>query len=107
MIHDVVAATYKGDYRIELRFNDGAGGVVDFSGYLDRAGIFERFKDIEFFKQFKINEDLGTLTWDNEIDIAPETLYAEATGAPLPHWMEKKRKHPANKSMQPTRYTRG
>jgi hypothetical protein len=107
MIHDVVLATYKGDYRIELRFDDGKGGVVDFSGYLDRGGVFARFKNIEFFKQFRINEDLGTLTWQDEIDIAPETLYAEATGASLPHWMEERRKHPAKKSIQPTRHTRG
>jgi hypothetical protein len=102
MIHDVVAATYKGDYQIELRFDDGASGIVDFSGYLDRGGIFSRFKDIDFFKQFKINEDLGTLTWQNEIDLAPETLYAQATGTPLPRWMEKKRKQSV-KPAQPTR----
>jgi hypothetical protein len=107
MIHDLVFAVYRGDYKIELRFDNGKGGTVDFSGYLDRGGVFDHFKDIEFFKQFKINEDLGTLTWQNEIDIAPETLYAEATGTLLPHWMETKRKHPVNKSMQPTRSTRG
>ncbi len=31
MIHDVVRAVYKGDYNIELEFNDGKRGVVDFS----------------------------------------------------------------------------
>ena len=107
MIHDVVFASHKGGYRIELRFDNGKTGVVDFTGYLDRGGVFDRFKDIEFFKQFRINEELGTLTWQDEIDIAPETLYAEATGTSLPRWMENKRKHPVNKSMQPTRYTRG
>jgi hypothetical protein len=107
MIHDIVFASYKGDYRIELRFDDGKGGTVDFSGYLDRGGVFDRFKDIEFFKQFKINEDLGTLTWQNEIDIAPETLYAEATGTPLPEWMEKKGTKSANRPIQPNRYTGG
>jgi hypothetical protein len=28
------------------------------------------------------------ITWGNEVDLAPEVLYAEATGEPLPAWME-------------------
>jgi hypothetical protein len=40
MIHDVVAAVYKGGYRIELEFDDGNRGVVDFSKYLDKGGVF-------------------------------------------------------------------
>ncbi len=92
MIHEVVSASYKGEYRIEVTFDDGKQGVVDFSKYLDKGGVFARFKDIRFFKNFKINEELGVLTWQDEIDIAPETLYAEATRTPLPDWIEKKGK---------------
>jgi len=88
MIHDVVAAEYKGEYRIEIKFDDGKTGVVDFSGYLKRGGVFDRFHDIEFFKRFSVNEELGTLTWGSEIDVAPETLYSEATGTSLPAWMQ-------------------
>lgn len=88
MIHDVVAAVYKGGYRIELEFDDGNRGVVDFSKYLDKGGVFQRFRDIEFFRGFSVNDQLGTLTWGNEVDVAPETLYAEATGSDLPSWME-------------------
>ena len=43
MLHDVISATYRGDYRIELEFDDGARGVVDFSSYLQRGGVFQRF----------------------------------------------------------------
>jgi len=87
MSHDVVSATYKGDYRIEVTFDDGKSGVVDFSRYVDKGGVFERFRDMDFFRSFHVNEELGVLAWGGEIDIAPETLYAEATGTPLPEWM--------------------
>jgi len=97
MIHDVVSASYQGEYKIEITFDDGKRGVVDFSKYLHKGGVFDRFKDIGFFRNFKINEELGVLTWGNEIDVAPETLYAEATRAPLPDWMEKERKPSANR----------
>ena len=66
---------------------DGKAGVVDFAPYLRRGGVFERFRDLSFFRQFRVDPELGALTWADEIDIAPETLYALATGAPLPEWM--------------------
>jgi hypothetical protein len=96
MIHDVVRAVYKGGYTIELEFDDGERGLVDFSKYLHKGGVFERLNDLEFFRTFTVSEDLGTLTWGNEIDVAPETLYAEATGRGLPSWMDPDEEHSAN-----------
>ena len=87
MIHDIIDAEYKGDYLIELFFDDGKRGIVDFSKYLKRGGVFRKFKNIEYFRAFQINKELGVLTWADELDIAPETLYAEATGTRLPSWM--------------------
>jgi hypothetical protein len=88
MIPDVITARYIDNYKIEVIFDDGKKGIVDFSKYLKMGGIFERFKDIEFFKNFTINEELGIITWKDELDVSPETLYSEATGAPLPSWVE-------------------
>ncbi len=105
MIHDVISAVYRGGYRIEVTFDDGKKGVVDFRKYLRRGGVFERFEDIEFFRTFTINQELGILTWQDEIDIAPERLYTEATGAPFPGWAEKKVKSVA-KSVQRTANSR-
>lgn len=89
MIHDVISAIYKDDYKIEIEFDDGKKGIMDFSKYLNKGGVFERFRDMEFFRHFEVNPELGVLSWQNEIDIAPETLYAEATGSPLPDWMDR------------------
>ena len=88
MIPDVISARYIDNYKIEVVFDDGKKGIVDFSRYLKMGGIFERFKNIEFFKNFTINEELGIITWQDELDVSPETLYSEATGAPLPSWVE-------------------
>ncbi len=88
MLHDVVSATLVDEYTIEMVFDDGKRGVVDFSQYLDRGGVFERLRDPDFFRSFTVDRELGVITWGGEIDIAPETLYAEATGSPLPAWME-------------------
>ena len=100
MVHDVVGAVYKGEYRIELEFDDGKRGVVDFSKYLDRGGVFERFKDMEFFRGFSVNDELGALTWGNEVDVAPETLYAEATCSSLLSWMETEEVETTNRRLE-------
>lgn len=102
MLKDVISASYKGGYKIEVTFEDDATGIVDFEKYLDKGGVFNKFKDIDFFKRFSINEELGVLTWGNEIDIAPETLYAEATQSPLPDWVDLSQNSLANKSLQTT-----
>ena len=45
--------------------------------------------DPNVFRKASINRDLGIATWEDEVDIAPETVYSLATGSPLPDWMEK------------------
>lgn len=107
MVPDLVSAAYKGEYRIEVTFDDGVTGLVDFSKYLSRGGVFERLRDKDFFLNFTVNEELGVLTWKDEIDIAPETLYSEATGAPLPDWMDVEGAPSANLSLEPTGMDRG
>lgn len=102
MIHDVISARYKGGYRIEIEFDDGKQGIIDFSTYLQKGGIFNRFKDLVFFRAFSVNMELGTLTWGDEIDIAPETLYANATGLGFPAWMKAEDPRSANKRVNLT-----
>ena len=87
MSYDVKSANYIKDYKIEVTFENGKSGIIDFQPYIKKGGIYSKLKDIDYFKSFQINHELGIITWDNEIDIAPETLYSEATGEPLPDWM--------------------
>jgi len=86
-MHDVKSAKYLDGYRIEVTFDNGRSGIADFSAYPARGGIFDKFRDMNFFKRCQVNHELGVLAWDDEIDIAPETLYSMATGEPLPEWM--------------------
>lgn len=88
MSHDVISARYVGEYQIEVTFEDGKHGVVDFRPYIRRGGVFAKLADLSFFRQFSVHPELGVLTWGEEVDIAPETLYSEATGMPLPEWMQ-------------------
>jgi hypothetical protein len=74
----VVAAEYRGDYRIRVVFDDGLEATVDFRRWLD-GPIFEPLKGLAYFSRFFI--DGGTVAWPNGADIAPETLHREAQAA--------------------------
>ena len=89
MYYDAISAEYSGDYKLKIWFADGKSGVVDFTPYIRKGGIFGKLADLENFKRFTVNHELGVITWDGEIDIAPETLYSAATQEPLPQWVEK------------------
>lgn len=71
-------AKYVGDYRLQLRFNDGAEGVVDLSDCLD-GEVFQPLKAIEKFSAFKVDPDIETIVWENGADMAPEFLYERMT----------------------------
>ena len=72
MILHVIEAKYLKNYQIWLKFNNGKFGEVDLSSEL-WGEVFEPLKDLNFFKDFKIENH--TIAWENGADIAPESLY--------------------------------
>jgi hypothetical protein len=80
MQYDVLEARYIDGYRVWLRFRDGTQGEVDFRSHI-RGFIFQPLKDLSFFRRFRVDPELQTLSWPNGADIAPETLYDEVRAA--------------------------
>jgi hypothetical protein len=64
------------DHRLRVVFENGAQGEVDFSRHRWN-GVFAPLEDPEYFAQVRL--DLGAVTWPNDADIDPETLYHWAT----------------------------
>ena len=83
MLQDIVAAKTLGDYRLQLRFEDGTEGVVDLASQLSFNGIFEPLRDTAYFSRFRVDPELGTLTWPNGADLDPDVLYGRITGKTL------------------------
>lgn len=71
----VVAAKANDDYTLDLKFNDGSAKRFDVKPYLDYE-VFKELKNLERFKKIRIA--FGTVQWENEQDISPETLYLES-----------------------------
>jgi len=70
----VVEARYVGGYTVWLKFSDGTEGEVDLASEL-WGEVFEPLKNPGYFKSFIVHPELGTLSWPNGADLAPEFLY--------------------------------
>jgi len=79
MYFDLKSVELVGGYVLNLEFEDGLTGKVDLSKYVEEGTVFVRLRDPLYFKTVRI--EYGTLLWGKgEDDVAPETLYEEATG---------------------------
>jgi len=84
----IIEARHAGGHKLELFFGDGRSGIVDFAKYIEERGVLGRLADPEFFRTFRIDRESGGIAWSDEIEIDSDFLYSEATGAPLPAWMQ-------------------
>lgn len=61
--------------RLAVVFRGGKQGIFDCKPYFTDP-YWKRLADPSFFKL--VHVDYGTLTWPNEIDIAPEEVWRDA-----------------------------
>ncbi len=73
-------------YRLHLSFEDGTEGEIDGTRWLRREppGVFGPLRDPAVFAQVRVQHELGTITWPDDVDLCPDVLYALAHGIPLP-----------------------
>lgn len=73
-----VAVRVLPDFKLWLRYSDGAEGEVDLSDLAGR-GVFKLWNDYKAFERAHIG-DHGEITWNDEIDLCPDALYMRLTG---------------------------
>jgi hypothetical protein len=61
-------------YRLRVSFNDGVARDVDCS-FLLRGSLGEPLRDLEYFRQVRVDPDARTIVWPNGLDPAPELLH--------------------------------
>jgi hypothetical protein len=72
MFLEVTQASYINDFKLALKFNDGAEMTVDLENELT-GSVFTPLKDKNKFRKFSIV--FNTIEWENGADFAPEYLY--------------------------------
>ena len=74
----LVEVKAKPNYRLWLRYEDGVEGEVDLSNDVGK-GVFAYWNDPKNFEKVHIGES-GQLSWSDELDICPDSMYLEITG---------------------------
>ena len=77
-MNKIVSVEPLDDYKILLTFSNNEKRIKDMKPYLNK-GVFRKLKDKNFFSSVHVSFD--TISWDNEIDLCPDTLYE--TSIPL------------------------
>jgi hypothetical protein len=72
---EVTAAEAEPGYVVDLTFSDGTKKRVCLRPLLS-GDAFEPMLDERVFGQLRVDDELGTITWPNCADLAPETLYS-------------------------------
>jgi len=71
----VIAVKPLDGYKLEIEFNDGVKRVIDCS-FLLHGTLGTPLKDLEYFRQVRVDDDARTIVWPNGLDPAPELLHA-------------------------------
>ena len=70
----VIAVRPLDRYKLEIEFDDGVVRVIDCS-FLLHGTLGEPLKDLDYFRQVRVDDDARTIVWPNGLDPAPELLH--------------------------------
>ncbi len=74
-MHWVTAVEYIESYKLKLTFNDKVSKTVDLQNIVGGNGVFKPLKNINYFKNVRLDDTGTTVCWDNGADICPDSLY--------------------------------
>lgn len=77
MMHDLFTITdfeIVAPYTLRLTFDDGVIKTIDFAPML-RGELYAPLRDINFFNQVRLDEEVGTIVCPNDADFDPATLH--------------------------------
>ena len=81
---DVVDVKPLDEHKLELSFADGLKAVIDMKQVVRSFdGVFAPLEDPEFFRQVRVDPEIGTIVWPNGADVCPDVLYSYASGKPI------------------------
>ena len=79
---DVIAVECLGEYRLRLTFEGGEKGEVDVAQLVSFDGVFEPLSNDDYFRQVRVEPDVGTIVWPNGADFCPDVLYEQIHPTP-------------------------
>lgn len=62
--------------QLRLTFSDGLVRELDFDPAL-KGGVLEELRDPAVFREVRVDEVAGTITWPNGVDLDPDVLHGD------------------------------
>ena len=84
MLKDIIEVRPLEGYRLFLKFENGVEGEVDVAELVRFEGVFAPLRDIVKFREVRVNTELGTIRWSDDVDLYPDVLYAQVAHEPIP-----------------------
>ncbi|PZN77736.1 MAG: hypothetical protein DM484_14020 [Candidatus Methylumidiphilus alinenensis] len=79
MLYEITDAKACPNHTVTLMWSDGTRGVVDFTPYLAKGGLFNNLKDPDYFiREMRMLRGGIGLTWPNEVDFSSDGLRHDA-----------------------------
>jgi len=76
------------NYSIFVGFSDGTQGTIDLN-HLAHKGVFCDWDKNDLFTKVYI-DDYGAITWNDAIDICPDSIYLQLRGMNFEQWQQQK-----------------
>jgi hypothetical protein len=81
---DITEAPPLENRNLDPTFADGLhAGVAMDSVIKDYSRVFAALNDDSFFRQVRVDRELGTVVWPSGADVSPDVLYSFASGKPI------------------------
>jgi hypothetical protein len=71
-------------HHLRVAFNDGVVRDIDCS-FLLHGTLGEALRDLEYFRQVRVEDEARTIVWPNGLDPAPELLHGDYEPATPDH----------------------
>jgi len=70
----ILDVKYDSGYKLILEFDNGEERSVQMTQFF-KGSLFQPLKDVNFFRQVKVDRESGTIVWPNGADLDPDVLY--------------------------------
>lgn len=84
-----------GKYKIWLKYSDQIQGEVDLS-YLVGKGVFNIWENENSFEEVYIDPVSKAITWNEDLDLCPDTLYLQLKGITFEDWKKIENEYATN-----------
>lgn len=78
----IIAVRYVKDLLLEITFNNGVSGEIDFSEVANE-GVLMSFLNPSFFKNFAIVRNGRAIEWEGGLDFCADSLYEQVVQQPF------------------------